>query len=225
MKALDLFCGLGGWSDGLAAEGFEVLGVEIEPHIAELYKHPVIVSDICELNPEDFKGYDLIVGSPPCRNFSKLTFAGRTFWKDPPDPWGKGLELVNEFLVFVRIARPKYWLMENVPYLVNYYRVEPRTTTYISKTMRRSFWGNYPAFLVPRDYSKGILSSGINRATGQPRSSTHNFTYVGKLRSWERSYIPAPVSRALGRAVKSALEPIPTPPMSLITNIADKEPT
>jgi site-specific DNA-cytosine methylase len=26
MKALDLFCGLGGWSDGLAVEGFDVLG-------------------------------------------------------------------------------------------------------------------------------------------------------------------------------------------------------
>lgn len=29
MKALDLFCGLGGWSDGLALEGFEMLGIEI----------------------------------------------------------------------------------------------------------------------------------------------------------------------------------------------------
>jgi len=225
LKALDLFCGLGGWSDGLAAEGFDILGVEINEEVSELYKHPVIVSDICDLNPENFKGYDLIVGSPPCRNFSKLTYAGRKFWKEAPDPWGKGLELVNEFLVFVSIAKPTYWLMENVPYLVDYYRVVPRTTTYISKTMRRSFWGNFPAFLVPRDYTKGILSSGINRATGQPRNSTHNFTYAGKFRSWERAYIPAPVSRALGRVVKSVLDPIPTPPMSLITNNPRKEET
>ena len=205
MKALDLCCGLGGWSDGLAQEGFEVLGVEIEPEICELYKHPVINSDLCDLNPEGFTGYDLIVGSPPCRDFSKLTFAGRTFWKDPPDPWGHGLELVNEFLVFVSVAKPRYWLMENVPYLADYYRQPPRMTTYISQTMRRSFWGNFPAFLVPRDYNKGILSSGINRATGEPRHATHNFTYTGKLRKWERAYIPGPVARALGKAVKSAI--------------------
>ena len=206
MKALDLFCGLGGWSDGLAVEGFEILGVEIDQKVSGLYKHPVINQDIFELNPEDFKGYDLIVGSPPCRNFSKLTFAGKGFWKNPPDPWGQGLELVSEFLNFVAIAKPTYWLMENVPYLADYYRQPPRVTTYISETMRRSFWGTFPSFLIPRDYNKGILSSGINRATGEPRKATHSFTYRGKLRSWERAYIPAPVSRALGRAVKNNLK-------------------
>jgi len=205
MIGLDLFCGLGGWSDGLAAEGFKMVGVEIDKEVSDLYKHQVINADIFTLNPEDFKGYDLIVGSPPCRNFSKLTFAGKGFWKNPPDPWGQGLELVSEFLNFVAIAEPTYWLMENVPYLADYYRQPPRVTTYISETMRRSFWGNFPSFLIPRDYNKGILSSGINRATGEPRKSTHNFTYRGKLRSWERAYIPAPVSRALGRTVKNAL--------------------
>jgi len=182
-----------------------MLGVEIDKEVSELYKHQVINKDIFELNPENFKGYDLIVGSPPCRNFSKLTFAGKGFWKNPPDPWGQGLELVSEFLNFVSIAEPTYWLMENVPYLADYYWHPPRVTTYISETMRRSFWGNFPAFLIPRDYNKGILSSGINRATGEPRQATHNFTYTGRLRSWERAYIPRPVSRALGRAVKNAI--------------------
>jgi len=56
MKALDLFCGLGGWSDGLAMEGFEVLGVEIEPKITKLYKHDVICADVRTLDGELFKG-------------------------------------------------------------------------------------------------------------------------------------------------------------------------
>jgi hypothetical protein len=30
--AIDLFCGLGGWTDGLLAEGYEVLGFDIEQH-------------------------------------------------------------------------------------------------------------------------------------------------------------------------------------------------
>ena len=199
MKALDLFCGLGGWSDGLSLEGFEVSGVEINEKVASLYKHPVIVSDIRHLNPEDFRGYDLIVGSPPCRDFSKLAFAGRKRWKIPPDPWGNGLDLINEFLVFVRIARPKYWLMENVPYLVNYYRVTPRTTTYLSKTMRRSFWGNYPAFLIPRDYNKKRFYKPGEFM--QPRWDI----YPRKNLQWHRAKIPLPVARALGKTIRDSL--------------------
>ena len=30
--AIDLFCGLGGWTDGLLAEGYDVVGFDIERH-------------------------------------------------------------------------------------------------------------------------------------------------------------------------------------------------
>src|SRR6188508_2094368 len=30
--AIDLFCGLGGWAEGLLAEGFDVVGFDIERH-------------------------------------------------------------------------------------------------------------------------------------------------------------------------------------------------
>ena len=30
--AIDLFCGLGGWTEGLLAEGFDVVGFDIERH-------------------------------------------------------------------------------------------------------------------------------------------------------------------------------------------------
>ena len=30
--AIDLFCGLGGWTEGLLAEGYEVIGFDIEAH-------------------------------------------------------------------------------------------------------------------------------------------------------------------------------------------------
>lgn len=184
MKALDLFCGLGGWSDGLFVEGFEVLGVEINQEIANLYKHPVICADVQALEPEDFKGYDLIVGSPPCRDFSQLTSFGHR-WKIPPDP-DKGLELVHCYLNFVKEAEPRFWLMENVPRLEKYLNIVPRATPKLSSTMRRAFWGNYPAFLVPRGAKKLIWHT------------------QGRLRAWERARIPLPVARALGRAVSES---------------------
>jgi len=200
MRALDLFCGLGGWSDGLALEGFEVLGVEIEPEIAELYKHPVIVNDVRDLNPNDFKGYDIIVGSPPCRDFSTI---GRVFghrWKEPPDPKGRGMELINAFLTIVKEAEPTYWLMENVPRLGDWLKEKPRVTAMLGETMKRSFWGNYPAFLIPQDYNKkAFYKPGLFM---QPRWEI----YPRKNLQWIRSKIPLPVARALGRAVHQSIE-------------------
>jgi len=206
VKALDLFCGLGGWSDGLALEGFEVLGVEIESHIAELYKHPVIVADVRELNGKAFQGYDLIVGSPPCRDFTilpdhALRSDGELWrWKDSKNP-ERGMELVHAFLRIVEEAKPTYWILENVVGLTEHLDLKPRMLTRLGKDMKRAFWGNFPAFFVVRDY-------GLKR-----RIHIH-----GKLRRWERAKIPVSFSRALGKAVKSALGPTPTPPMSHITN-------
>jgi len=189
MKALDLFCGLGGWSDGLAMEGFDVLGVDIEAKIAELYKHPVICTDVRMLDGSRFTGFDLIVGSPPCREFTTMAKAFGHRWKKPPC-LDSGLELVNSFLGFVDAAQPRFWLMENHPNLAKYigeYKVQAR----LSKGMRRGFWGDFPNFLIPCDY-------------GKPSIWKHNWNH--DLRSWQRAIIPLPVARALGRAVKNALE-------------------
>ena len=197
MKALDLYCGLGGWSDGLAQEGFEVLGVEIEPRIAELYKHPVIVADVCDLNPEDFKGYDLIVGSPPCRDFCVIAETLGHRWKDPPDPKGRGMKLVNAFLNFVEVAQPTYWLMENSPRARKHIPIKERQYTKLGKGMPRCFWGNYPAFLITRDFSKTISNSN-KRLEDPPGISKF-------MKSFVRAKIPFPVAQGLGKAVRTAI--------------------
>ena len=193
MKALDLFCALGGWSDGLAEEGFEVLGVEILQRIADLYKHPVIVSDVCDLDPKDFKGYDLIVGSPPCRDFVS---GSDSWWKIKKDPI-RGVLLINAFLKFVEIAEPTYWLMENIRGASKYIDLEPRGVFKLSRTMFRCFWGNYPSFLMPRDYGKPLM--------GEIDNWGWSTSEIGRLRQWEKARIPLPISRALGRAVREAL--------------------
>lgn len=187
LRALDCFSGLGGWSDGLATEGFDVLGIEIEPKIADLYKHRVIVADFTTLNPKDFTGYDLIVGSPPCRNFTKMNRFKH--WKVPADPEGEGMRLVNAFLRFVEAAKPTYWLMENVPGLERYLKAKPVCRARLSRTMVRCFWGTAPSFLVPSE-----------------RGRRNIYDIQGPLRAWERAKIPMPVARALGAAVRQALE-------------------
>jgi len=207
MKALDLYCGLGGWSDGLVLEGFEVMGIEINPEIASLYKHPVLVEDVRNLRGEQFPNYDLIVGSPPCRDFSVVGDVFGHTWKRPPDPEGKGMELVNAFLRVVKDANPKFWLMENVPRLADYFE-NPRFSTYLGvKHMKRSFWGNFPAFLVPKDAKKVVYAGHWDK--NPHRDNRPKMSYVGdglgKHKKWLIAKIPLTMSRALGRAVKEEL--------------------
>ncbi len=66
--AVDLYCGLGGWSEGLIAEGWNVIGFDIEQHVYGDLRYPaqLVVQDVLTLHGSQFKSADLIVASPPC---------------------------------------------------------------------------------------------------------------------------------------------------------------
>jgi hypothetical protein len=72
--AIDLFCGLGGWTDGLLAEGYDVVGFDIEQHVYGEYRYPaqLVVQDVLTLHGSQFKGAALIVASPPCQEYSYM---------------------------------------------------------------------------------------------------------------------------------------------------------
>jgi len=38
--AIDLFCGLGGWAEGLLAEGWDVVGFDVERHEYGAHRYP-----------------------------------------------------------------------------------------------------------------------------------------------------------------------------------------
>jgi hypothetical protein len=70
--AIDLFCGLGGWTDGLLAEGYYVVGFDIERHVYGEHKYPaqLVIQDVLTLHGSQFKDAALIVASPPCQAYS-----------------------------------------------------------------------------------------------------------------------------------------------------------
>jgi hypothetical protein len=72
--AIDLYCGLGGWTDGLLAEGYDVIGFDITPHEYGDHRYPgqLVVQDVCTLHGSQFKDAALIVASPPCQEYSYM---------------------------------------------------------------------------------------------------------------------------------------------------------
>jgi C-5 cytosine-specific DNA methylase len=70
--AIDLFCGLGGWTEGLLAEGYYVVGFDIERHVYGEHRYPaqLVIQDVLTLHGSQFKDAALIVASPPCLAYS-----------------------------------------------------------------------------------------------------------------------------------------------------------
>lgn len=69
---IDLFCGLGGWTDGLLAEGYRVVGYDITQHVfgEHMYQAQLVLQDILTLHGAQLRDAALIVASPPCQAYS-----------------------------------------------------------------------------------------------------------------------------------------------------------
>jgi len=70
--AIDLFCGLGGWTDGLLAEGYRVLGFDVVRHVYGEQRYPaqLVVQDVTTIHGSQCRDAALIVASPPCQAYS-----------------------------------------------------------------------------------------------------------------------------------------------------------
>jgi len=113
-RAIDLYSGVGGWSLGLRMANIEIVSsyewwsvaadtqrLNLGDRVTEL---DIRKLDLSEL-PTDI---DIVVGSPPCTQFS---YANRGGSGDIAD----GLKDVYKFLEVVEHVSPQYWVMENIP--------------------------------------------------------------------------------------------------------------
>ena len=198
LKVLDLFSGLGGFSEAFVLNDDEVLRIENNPLLSEV-KHTVMMDvrklrDIIaegltegDLNPY-LLNIDLIVASPPCYDFSLAYSAPQGIiarrGKEEFEAYEPDMELFEVTLEIIQMLKPRYWIIENV-------RGSIRHCEKIGLIPRQKFqayvlYGNFPKFTPPRMATK---ENKDVKPHGHP------------LRANYRALIPLELSESIRKAI------------------------
>jgi hypothetical protein len=192
MRVLDLFSGLGGFSEAFVRAGDEVKRIENNPLLSEVPHTELIsvleVRDILQkqVNEGNFIWpIDVLLASPPCRDFSTAYAAPRSVAERAGLEWDPSMELVEATLDIIRLVKPRYWVIENVSGSQRYFKrigLEPNQIHGACV-----FYGNFPKFSTP----------------DMPRKKDKDTTSTDPLRANKRALIPIELSTALRRAIIS----------------------
>ena len=189
MRVLDLFSGLGGFSEAFVLAGDDVCRVENNPLLSEVpctsMQDVLAMRDRLHLfhaQGEPIREYDVLLAGVPCDEFSLAYSSKRSIAQRNGEPWEPNMECLEATLDIIRITKPRYWVIENVHGSQKYfakYGLTPRQTH-----GAHVLYGNFPMFHT-RDLP--------TKAERDKRWS--------QIRSNHRAYIPLQLSSNLRIAI------------------------
>lgn len=93
---VELYAGLGGWTEGFLSEGYRAIGFDIERHVYGDQKYPaqLVLQDVLTLHGSQFRDAAVIVASPPCQAYSYMAM-----------PWVRAKKMASE----IRSDQVKLW--------------------------------------------------------------------------------------------------------------------
>ena len=204
--AVDLCCGLGGWSEGLLAEGWDCIGFDIERHEYGEHRYPaqLVLQDILTLDGRQFRGkVSLIVASPPCQFFSYTAMPWSRAKQLAADVRADPVRLEKELALFnacVRIGREAECpiVIENV--------VGAQKWVGRAKWHYGSYylWGDVPA-LMPMAGGRKAMKVGVSHreSTNFHQGKYDDSTKVGGF-TWSDHGKPGYVAKALNHEAERA---------------------
>ena len=175
MLAIDLCCGVGGWTRGLLHVGFHVIGFDIARPPRFPDRALFVQQDVRTISGRSWRGrVDVIIASPPCRVFTNMWRVSRK----PRPPIEEGLALVRHCfriaseahapIIVENVMGAQQWLGMAVRHVGPYY-----------------LWGDVPPILPRGSFTKGIWNTQHGRSTGRESA-----------RRRRRKYVRAPHERA-----------------------------
>lgn len=208
LNVIDLFSGCGGFSLGFYNENkFNIsVSIDCDLKLSETYiknfpriKH--LSRDILSFTEEEIYllnetyNFDIIIGGPPCQGFSLAGKIGRNQYNDSRN------DLFLGYLKFVKIIKPKMFIMENVENLIRYNG--GKTFKMIVDLFQQQGYNIYYKVINTQNYGIPqnrkrvfIVGSIYNRDFKFPKESFDFVTIkdaiddLPKLHSGEKSHLP-----------------------------------
>ena len=219
--AIDLFFGRGGWGRAFAAEGYRVIGFDIEhlPHHGPVPEGcELVLQDVRTLHGRQFKDAAVIVASSPCQRYSYMAMpwsrAKREIrWQEwqRTSPFSPGFDLNELFEQAFRLQREASEAAgHHIPLIAENVKGAQRWVGSAKWHAGPYFlWGDVPAIMPYGQWRKGVGSgrSWFYQNGGNARSANSK---SAERREWSAraAEVPLDLAQWIAQCFKPTSSPV-----------------